>query len=54
MFLCPNTGLHVHERFDEDADYGEDTYLTVACLACSRLHLVNPSTGRVISGQESK
>ena len=52
MFRCPNTGRHVHEWFADDAEYGDDTYHSVTCLACQQVHMVNPTTGKVLGVEE--
>jgi hypothetical protein len=35
--------------FSEDE---EETYRSVKCLACERIHLVNPKTGKVLGADE--
>ena len=52
MFRCPNTGRHVHEWFADDAEYGDDTYHSVTCLACQQVRMVNPTTGKVLGVEE--
>ena len=53
LFRCPNTGYRVQGWFAEDvSETDEDTYETVTCLACQRVHLVNPKTGKVFGGLE--
>jgi hypothetical protein len=54
LFCCPATGKYVQAlRPDEqpELDAG-DSYVGVKCLACGRLHLVNPATGKVLGGDE--
>jgi len=48
LYRCPNTGLNV-QCWVADDPTGENTerFEAVTCLACSRLHLVNPKTGKV-------
>lgn len=49
LYRCPHTGLTVQSWLADEQDPPEDaTYETVSCTACSRLHLVNPKTGRVL------
>jgi len=36
---------------DDPDDRGEPTYEPVTCAACSRLHLVDPKTGRVLGAE---
>ena len=36
---------------DETAD--DDVYLSVTCLACTRVHLVNLKTGKVLGEEEN-
>jgi hypothetical protein len=48
VFLCPNTGARVQGWFaDNGSKDSDDTYQSVNCLACQRVHLVNPATGKV-------
>jgi hypothetical protein len=47
-FICPNTARRVHHWFDGDKNMCDDTYHAVTCLACGRVHLVNPKTGNVL------
>jgi hypothetical protein len=49
LFRCPITGKMVQALHADDeslGDGGED-YISVECLACGRVHLVNPATGKV-------
>jgi hypothetical protein len=53
LFRCPNTDLHVQGWLaDDGSDEPGDTYGTVNCLACRQVHLVNPSTGRVLGSDD--
>jgi hypothetical protein len=49
LYRCPNTGQTVQGFTAEEAD--GDTYEAITCLACRRLHFVNPATGKVL-GQD--
>jgi len=53
LFQCPATGLKV-QAFTAEAVENDDreTYEMVGCLACGQAHLVNPSTGKTMGGQE--
>jgi hypothetical protein len=52
VFLCPNTGARVQagSRTNGSKD-SDDTYQSVNCLACQRVHLVNPATGKVLGAE---
>ena len=52
MFLCPTTGLHVHEWFDDDLPTEGEVYEPVTCLACQRVHLIDPKSGKVLGASE--
>jgi len=52
IFLCPYTGRHVHEWFDDDAEVSDNAFYSVTCLACQRIHLVNPKDGNVLGAKE--
>ncbi len=50
VYRCPATGLSVDYWF-EAAD-SSDTYESVTCRACNRVHLVNVTSGRVLVPRE--
>jgi hypothetical protein len=53
MFRCPATGLSVQGWLADDPSVTEgEVYETVTCLACTRLHLINRATGRVLGDDE--
>jgi hypothetical protein len=53
LYRCPNTGLNVQGWVaDDPAERGEEIYESVTCTACTRLHLVNPATGRVLGADD--
>jgi hypothetical protein len=53
MFRCPATRLSVQGWLADDPSVGEgEVYETVTCLACTRLHLINRATGRVLGDDE--
>lgn len=50
LYRCPKTGQMVQGwSADDRADDGADTttYEAVQCLACSAIHLINRSTGKI-------
>jgi len=51
VFRCPRTGMNVQHWLDNDSrpDDPPRTYETVVCKACTRLHFINRSTGRLLS-----
>jgi len=53
LYRCPNTGLNVQGWVADDPnDWGEDTFESMTCTACTRVHLVNPNTGKVLGTDE--
>ncbi len=49
LYRCPLTGSRVQGWIAEDVtDGNESTYESVTCLACQRVHLVNPKTEKVL------
>jgi len=52
LYSCPNTGQKVQGFVAEDVSDDPDTYETVTCLACRRVHLVSPATGKVLGVEE--
>ena len=47
LYRCPNTGLNVQGWVADDPT-ADDSFRAVICTACTRAHLVNPKTGKVI------
>jgi hypothetical protein len=47
IFKCPQTGLNVQHWLPGAPDGAKETYATVLCQACTKLHLINSSTGRL-------
>jgi hypothetical protein len=51
LFRCPNTKVPVQGWIAEVASNGE-TFEPVQCMACARVHYVNPITGKVLGEDE--
>ena len=51
VFRCPDTGRNVHGFVADDPKRDDDSFEPVPCLICSRTHLVNPQTGKVLGGK---
>ena len=53
LYRCPNTGQTVQGwSADEITADDDDVYQSVECLACTRLHLINLKTGKVLGAEE--
>jgi hypothetical protein len=53
LFRCPNTGFRVQGwGADDVSDDARETYETVNCQACRQVHLVNPTTGKVLGSDD--
>ena len=52
IYRCPATGMKVQGWFADDPSSanGNEVYEAVVCTACTRVHLVNPKTGKTIGG----
>ena len=49
LYRCPTTGHKVQAVVaDVPAPDQTNTYDAVTCAVCSRVHLVNPNSGRVL------
>ena len=50
IYRCPNTGFRVQGLApdDEESEGTDDVFVGVTCLACGRLHFVNPNTGKTV------
>jgi hypothetical protein len=51
LYRCPATGQHVQAWLaDDGAD--DDVHRAVQCLACRRVHLVNPKTRKLLGADD--
>ena len=49
LYRCPNTGQSVQGwSADEGRPDDDNSYQSFQCIACTRVHLVNPKTGKVL------
>jgi hypothetical protein len=47
LYNCPATGFRVQGWTEaDDAEWADDRYEAVTCLACRGMHAVNPKTGK--------
>ena len=51
LFRCPATGLRVQGWTENECPDDDEFFEAVTCLACGRVHHVNPKTGRTIGKQ---
>lgn len=48
LYRCPNFGMATHAWIDDvTAAAEENVFLPIVCVACQRMHLLNPRTGRL-------
>jgi hypothetical protein len=52
VYRCPNTGLNVQGFSAEEVLADDESFETLTCLACRQVHLVNPTTGRVLGSDD--
>ena len=51
-FRCPTREMHTQAWIADDIQAGsENEYLTVDCIACRGIHLINPRTAEVIGAR---
>jgi hypothetical protein len=50
IFRCPVTKMNVQHSLDEERELPlpENTFEAVHCAACTRLHFIDPSTGKLM------
>ncbi|PSO13966.1 hypothetical protein C7G42_33655 [Bradyrhizobium sp. MOS003] len=46
VFRCPQTGMNVQHRLSEEP--GDRTHVSVSCPACTRLHLIDRASGKLL------
>jgi hypothetical protein len=52
LYQCPNTAQTVQGWSAEVVSDDNATYKSIDCLACTRVHLINLKTGRVLGEWE--
>ena len=52
LYRCPNTAENVQERSADEVTDDDDTYQSFECTFCTRVHLVNLKTGKVLGEEE--
>jgi hypothetical protein len=53
VYRCPTTGMNVQGWFaDDPSEHEGEVYETITCVACTRVHLINRSAGRVLGGDD--
>jgi hypothetical protein len=52
LYRCPVTRQHVQGWIADDVDADDQAHQTVTCLACRRVHLVNPKTGKLLGADD--
>ena len=50
IFKCPRTDMNVQHWLADEPERGDphSSYETVVCKACSRLHFINRSSGKLL------
>jgi hypothetical protein len=48
IYRCPATSLNVQHQTDDDADISENEYVGIMCPACTKMHLLNRKTGKLL------
>jgi hypothetical protein len=55
IYRCPQTGLNVQAWMsDDEQPEAEQVYKAVSCSACTRLHFIHKSTGRLLGELEAE
>jgi hypothetical protein len=51
-YRCPKTGYRVQGFIAEDVSDESEGYEVITCIACQEVHLVNPTTGKVLGAAD--
>ncbi len=59
LYRCPNTGFRVQgfgsDKTSQDKKSDDAaTYVSVTCIMCQQVHLVNPTTGKVLGEDDEQ
>jgi hypothetical protein len=54
LYRCPNTGQNLQGWSADEVTDEDDTYQSFRCMACTRVHLVNLKTGKVLGREEDQ
>jgi hypothetical protein len=55
IFRCVRTGMNVQIEMPDMAPTDHtDSYESVACPACTRIHLINKTTGKMLGDNEKR
>ncbi|MFZ0094156.1 MAG: hypothetical protein WAK97_09565 [Pseudolabrys sp.] len=52
IFRCPRTGFNVQAFTAGNGDRDNEAYEAITCIACQRVHLVNPTTGKIVADDD--
>jgi len=53
LYRCPTTGFRVQGYIPGGVE-DDDVYEAVTCIACARVHMVNPKTGKVLGQSDDE
>jgi hypothetical protein len=48
LLKCPSTGMHVQHWLGDEPDDSKNSYRQIPCPACTRIHFINPETGKLL------
>ena len=52
IFRCPTRRMSVQGWVPDDLEFGSDNeFISINCMACRQIHLVNAMTGRVLGDE---
>jgi hypothetical protein len=52
LFRCPETGMNVQHLLADVADDAKDSHSPVVCQACTKLHFIHNSTGKILGDEQ--
>jgi hypothetical protein len=54
LYRCPTVGMRVQGWVADDPSADDNTYESMTCIACRQVHLVKPSTGKVLGANDDE
>jgi hypothetical protein len=52
LFTCPQTNINVQHWLGDVSDDAKESHSPVVCQACTKLHFIHNSTGKLLGAEK--